>query len=155
MVGTGSSPAKSRDKLLGRGVGETGSGGARVAAFSFQDVARAASWRWLDEELCRRWVLEQIYPDDPCCPVCGVAVREGKALASWWQLRRVRCHSCKHYYRATKGTILQHCNLDLRQVIMLAWAFSWDFNNAGAANLAETDKKTAKLWRLRLAELKK
>jgi len=133
-----------------RGVGEKGRGGARVVAFSIAAVGVAADWRWLDEEVCRLWLLKQFYPAGPSCPVCGVEVRNGKATDSWWHLRRVHCHNCGSFYRATRNTILHRCNLKFRQVVMLAWAFVLGLDNSRAAKLSGINPKTARLWRLRL-----
>ncbi|MCK5680194.1 hypothetical protein KAI46_05215 [bacterium] len=124
-----------------------------VAGFSVAVLGAAAGWRWLDENFCRVWLLEQFYPTGPCCAICREPVRPGRVFRSWWQLKRIRCHACGKFYKASKNTILHNCALDLRQVVMLAWAYSLGLTNVTAAGLAGTDKTTARNWRLRLAAL--
>ncbi len=135
------------------GLSEKGNGGARVAVFSIAAVGAVADWRWLNEDVCRLWLLQQFYPVGPCCPVCRVEVRKGKATTSWWSLRRVHCHNCGSFYRATRNTILHRCNLKLRQVVMLVWALSLGVNDSCAARLSGINQRTARLWRFRLEVL--
>ncbi len=124
--------------------------GRPVAFFSLGDVWEGFNWRWLDLDVCRRWVLERLYPDGPRCPYCGGPVREGAATAAWWRCKRVCCHLCGRWYRATKGTFLHHAIIDIRQVLVLAWAYNLGASAAQAAALAGVDHKTARLWRVRL-----
>lgn len=127
-----------------------GAGGARVAVFSAADLGAVFNWRFLDADFCRVWVLKKLHPQGPGCPFCGAPTREGKAKASWFNFRRVRCHNCKRYYRSTQKTFLQGVVLKPGQIVMLAWAFSAGFRNSEAAKLAEVDKSTAAFWRVRL-----
>ena len=142
------------------GVRCSGNGGVRVApaadidlsqggAVSLADVFAGFDWQWLDAAACRRFVLTRFYPAGPVCPDCGAPPRPGRATDSWWALRRVHCHKCDGWYRATKHTLLQHSNIDIRQVAMLVFSFTHGLNNTIAAALAGVNAKTVHNWLLK------
>ncbi len=134
--------------------GEKGGAGARPIALvcqglSLPELLNGFNFQLLDRAACRGWLLQKLYPAGPVCPDCGAKVNPGRATDSWWALRRVHCQKCGSWYRATKGTVFKKCNLDIRQIVLLLLAFSYNLNNAAAAALAGVDNKTAKMWRLR------
>jgi len=129
-----------------------------VSVFTIADVAGVMSPEFLDEEKCRRWILQKLHPAGPCCPRCGAPIISERVLISWWNLRRVCCKNCGRYFNAAAGTMINSININLRQVFLMAWCFSIGLKATEIADLCQLHADTVKAWRIKfkcLAEVKR
>jgi transposase-like protein len=121
----------------------------KVSVFTIADVAEVMSPDMLDEEKCRRWILQKLHPDGPFCPRCGAPIDGDRVLSSWWSLRRVCCKNCGRYFTAATGTMVNGINISFRQVFLMAWCFYLGLKISQVAELCQLHADTAKLWRIK------
>jgi len=50
------------------------------------------------------WIVGQFLPAGPSCPGCRAPIETGKALASFFQLRRTYCKECDRVFTPTAGS---------------------------------------------------
>ena len=120
-----------------------------VSVFTIADVAEVMSHEFLDEEKCRRWILQKLHPAGPFCPRCGAPIVGERVLNSWWNLRRVCCKNCGRYFTAAAGTMVNGININFRQVFLMAWCFSIGLKVSEIADLCQLHVDTAKVWRIK------
>jgi hypothetical protein len=75
---------------------------------------------FLDEEKCRKWVLETLHPPEegPACPHCGTRINE-TLYQRFYENKRMHCRGCSREFVATTGTKLHRGRLDYREIIFL------------------------------------
>lgn len=114
--------------------------------FDIADVIRDFKKKFLNEETCREWVLKRLHPDGAFCPGCGVAVPE-KSLQRFWMSERLKCCQCEKFFTALTGTFLSGCQLDYREVILLAVLLSPDINDKTIAEILDMSSANVRIWR--------
>jgi transposase-like protein len=110
------------------------------------DVVKDFDATWLDETLCRSWVMLRLHHDGAGCPSCGKGLTEVQRL-SFFEQKRVRCSGCGKYYSATTGTFICRTKLDFRQLVLLYFLVGVGVDDARIASALCVDKTT--VWKYR------
>ena len=87
----------------------------------------------LDTLKVRRFLFGHLHGGRSVCPACGVQIADGRAVASFWQGRRVRCKDCQHYFTAATGTPLRNSKLSDEQIFLLLASSGLSLDNRTAA----------------------
>ena len=87
--------------------------------FRPEDVVVDFDATWLDETLCRSWVLLRLHHRGAVCPKCRCGLSSMQRL-SFHNLKRVNCHTCGKHYNALTGTFLSGLKIDFRQLVFHA-----------------------------------
>ena len=122
--------------------------------FDPHDAAVSFKADFLDEDLCRRWILDTIYHgQDIACPQCSKQLT-AKSLQRFRTAERVRCHACGKFFTALTGTFLQGCHLTFRQIILLAVFLYFGINHAAIADKVGVSEETVRLWQKKFQAIK-
>jgi len=122
--------------------------------FDINDVLYDFRANFLNEIACREWVLKRLHPAGAYCPACGVAVPE-KSLQRFWMSERVKCCHCEKFFTALTGTFLSGCQLDYREVILLAVLLSPDMTDKTIAEILDMSAANVRIWRNKFEALGK
>ena len=114
--------------------------------FDINDVLHDFQANFLNEVVCREWVLKRLHPTGAYCPGCGVAIPE-KSLQRFWMSERVKCCQCNKFFTALTGTFLSGCQLDYREVILLAILLSTDMSDKTIAEILNMSAANVRIWR--------
>ena len=114
--------------------------------FDINDVLHDFQANFLNEVVCREWVLKRLHPVGAYCPGCGVAIPE-KSLQRFWMSERVKCCQCNKFFTALTGTFLSGCQLDYREVILLAILLSPDMSDKNIAEILNMSAANIRIWR--------
>jgi transposase-like protein len=88
--------------------------------FTPMHAGRARLAEFLDEEACRRWVLERLHPHGARCPRCDTLITDITTLKNFWSEGRCNCKRCDRWFTALSGTFLEGANLSIEQIFALA-----------------------------------
>jgi len=110
------------------------------------DVVRDFDTTWLDEALCRSWVMLRIHHAGAGCPECGTGLTESQRL-SFFNQRRVRCSGCGKYFSATTGTFICRTKLDYRQLVLMYFLIGIGVDDEKISTALNVDKTT--VWKYR------
>lgn len=119
---------------------------AHLNFFTKEAVVAAFGPNWLDGEVCRRWVLNQVHQDGAFCPGCGSPV-VGQSAGLFWQGKPISCRTCGKEFTARTGTILAGKNLSYREMVLMAWLMADGKTNAEIAGVIGCNRETVRLWR--------
>jgi transposase-like protein len=122
--------------------------------FDINDVIHDFRVNFLNEIACREWVLKRLHPSGAYCPGCGVAIPE-KSLQRFWMSERVKCCQCDKFFTALTGTFLTGCQLDYREVLLLAVLLSPDMTDKTIAEILEMSAANVSIWRNKFKALGK
>ena len=126
----------------------------RRGFFSIDDVIREFRACFLSESACRDWVMKRIHPTGAYCPGCHVAIPE-KSLQRFWNSQRVKCCQCNKFFDARTGTFLSGCQMDYREVILLAVLLTPDITDKIIADILNISAENVRLWRNKFEALEK
>ncbi|MBI4800326.1 MAG: hypothetical protein HY794_16665 [Desulfarculus sp.] len=124
---------------------------ARPRGLTTSAVAQAFRPELLDAPASRALLVELLHPGEPACPSCKTPVPE-RRRAGFLAWGRVTCPGCGRTYGPTSGTVMAGCNLDPRQVLLIALGLAMGLDNGALAGLAHVSSETARIWRARLAQ---
>lgn len=110
------------------------------------DLAAVFGANFLDETVCREWILRKIHPMRPVCPHCGRRIARWR-LSRFWMNGRMECDDCHRWFNALTGTALSGCRLGFADFVMMAAGFHWGFSNQEIARLIAFDPETVRIWR--------
>ena len=117
------------------------------------DVAGKFSAEFLDEDVCRRWILEKIYDGMAIsCPQCSALLTENR-LRRFWLAERIRCHACGKFFTALTDTFLQGCHLAFREIILLAIFLHFNIHHREIASILRISTETVRLWDIKFSAL--
>jgi len=105
---------------------------------------------FLEEAVCRWWVLRQLHGDRAFCPGCGSAL-DGRQAERFWGGDRARCADCGKKFGATTGSILAGSHFTFAKVFLLAVLLSKGTGHQDAAAVVGCDPETVRLWEKRFA----
>jgi len=114
--------------------------------FAPADVVEALDATWLDETLCRSWVLLRLHHRGAGCPSCGEGITAGQR-ERFFGLKRIRCAACGKYFNALTGTFLSGSRLDMRRLVLLNFLLGLGLSDSKIAAIIGLD--TTNVWRYR------
>lgn len=114
--------------------------------FDITDVVADFQANFMNEISCREWVLRRLHPSGAFCPGCGMTVPE-KSLQRFWMSERIKCCHCEKFFTALTGTFLSGCQLDFREVILLAVLLSPDMTDKTIADILNMSSANVRIWR--------
>ena len=77
--------------------------------------------RFLDEDFCRRWLLDRIFRDGIKCPYCGYPV-EGRQLYYYYRATRQNiCAKCRRKFSTLKGSVFHSTKLSFADLVLVAF----------------------------------
>ena len=121
--------------------------------FTPADVVVDFDATWLDETLCRSWVLLRLHHQGAVCPKCGSGLRKAQRL-SFYNMKRVRCYTCGKFYTAMTGTFLCGTKLDFRQIVLMNYLIGIGLDDADVAKaVGLKDQSTVWKYRKKVSEL--
>lgn len=123
----------------------------RPTVFGPGDVSRGGVAYFLDEELCRSWVLGMLHPNGAQCPGCAVPIASGQSLQSFWNGARVKCCRCGKYFTALTDTFLSGVHLSYAGMIMMAILLDAQADDSQIARILNMSTEGIRGWRLRFA----
>lgn len=103
------------------------------------------------EDACRRALMRARWPDGWLCPCCNHT--RHYELASRIE---VECAACGHQTSPTTGTLLEGTKLSLRKLFLLLYLIVAEKSGANCKQLArqaEVNYNTARLWKLKVADM--
>lgn len=112
----------------------------------FDPLAEVFGANFLDEEVCRQWVLKRLHGDRPRCPECGHMI-ECQRLPRFWANGRMECQSCGRWFDALSGTPLMNCHFRFSEFVLICMGFHWGFSNTEIARYLGLHSETVRLWR--------
>ena len=90
------------------------------SSFQTRDIADAFSAEVLDEDTCRRLILETLHPSGAHCPGCGKPIRDETTLKNFWACDRATCKECGRWFTAVTSTFMQSARLNFKEIVLLA-----------------------------------
>lgn len=114
-----------------------------------QTVAESFSPNMLNDDACRKWVIEMTRGEVPVCPFCGVHLN-GRNIDRLLDGKRVQCHACDRHSSPRTGTILEGSTLSDRQLFFMLTLLHWEIPVYTIAAMTGCDHSTVYNWRSRL-----
>lgn len=114
-----------------------------------EDVAGQGVVSFLDEELCRVWILGQVHERGVDCPGCGGEIVSKASLQSFWAGARVKCGRCGKYFTALTNTFLSGVHLSYSAMVMMAILIAAGADDATIAGLMHLSAEGVRGWRCR------
>lgn len=109
---------------------------------------------FLDEDMCRRWILERLHPSGAHCPDCNQPVKDETTLKNFWNDGRATCKGCGKWFTALTSTFLQSTRLSFKDILLLAFlaGFLDEGINIGViAEKVDVSPETVRQWIGRLS----
>lgn len=108
-------------------------------------AALAFSPAHMDEDYCRKHVIEWLHGGNAACPSCGLQL-EGATLASFRGGKRCHCGRCGRWFNARSGTFLANAELSYSQVFLLAALIPTGLTPAQIADFVCVSADTVRIW---------
>jgi len=122
-------------------------------AFAPGDVGREFAAGFLDEGVCRWWILNKIHGDGHVtCPECHVPLTD-VALRRFWEGNRICCRACGKYFTALTKTFLGGCHMNFREIILLAVFLHFGIPAREIARILKISTETVRLWEIKFNAL--
>ncbi|MFZ4857969.1 MAG: hypothetical protein ACOYL3_16390 [Desulfuromonadaceae bacterium] len=109
----------------------------------------------LDSLKVRRFLFGHLHGGRAACPACGVEIADGRAVASFWEGRRVACKGCRHYFTATTSTPFCKSKLSDEQIFLLLVSIGFDLDNRRAAAVIGVNASSIRENRQKIETLQK
>lgn len=119
----------------------------------FQTVAALRDC--LDTVKVRRFLFGHLHGGRSACPACGVEIADVRAVASFWEGRRVACKCCQHYFTAATGTPFSKSKLSNQQTFLLLVSMALKLDSKTAAAVIGVNVSTARENRQKIEALLK
>lgn len=124
-------------------------------SFTPRDVGREFGAGFLDEGVCRWWILKKIHGDgEITCPKCHAPLFS-VALRRFWEGLRICCRSCGKFFTARTGTFLDGCHMNFREIILLADFLHHDYPAREIARILKISAETVRLWEIKFQALER
>lgn len=112
-------------------------------------VGRDFSAEFLDETVCRDWVLAKLHGrGERYCPGCRSPLT-GIALLRFCQGKRLCCPACRKFFTARTGTFLNGCHFSYREVMLLALFLYVRLPRFWIASILPVTEETVRLWEIK------
>lgn len=117
------------------------------------DVAKAFGAGYLDNDICRYWIVRQLHPEThPTCPSCRIEISD-RALPRFLEGGRIYCNSCGKFFTALTGTVLSGCHLTFSGIFLLALFLGLGLRNDLIAEKLSLSSETVRLWQKKFQTL--
>jgi transposase-like protein len=86
-----------------------------VSSLKADHIFKVFTPAFLDEDYCRKWVIDRLHPDGIFCPECGSPLREQRQDA----IRRggkTACYECGKQFTALTGSVFSGYRSDYRTI---------------------------------------
>jgi hypothetical protein len=121
------------------------------ATFTPDDVLEACGAELLNEDLCRRWLIKKLHPENIRCAFCAApvldhqdrALREGKAVI---------CRSCMKRITAFQGTFLKGMHWSSSELISLLLFIAAGWSTKRIVDKLGRNDDTIRDWRNRFTK---
>lgn len=120
----------------------------RLKIFTTGDALRGFGIEFLDEDVCRYWILKEIHNAEIKCPGCKTILKYFHPHP-FWQGKRVRCSKCGKFFTALTGTFISGSHMDFREIMLLAVFLEAGLSNKQIADILKCTDETVRLWRLK------
>ena len=107
----------------------------------------------LPEDQCRRFVLQQIYPNGPVCPRCGQKLNIERH-DRFYKNKRCRCGACERMFNATSETFFHSIKVKFSEYLLIKLLLELNLRPADVARRLPISKSTAGYWYHKLKDLK-
>ena len=129
-------------------------GGLGANIFLPKDVAKDFAAAFLDEDVCRHWIIKHLHPESaPTCPNCHTDISD-RVLPRYWEGGRICCNTCGKFFTALTGTFLNGCHLNFSGVFLLALFLGINVPLGIVATKLDISEETARLWRNKFRSMK-
>jgi len=110
------------------------------------DVAREFGPAFLDEDLCRYWIIKHLHPEaPPACPSCQANISD-RSLPKFWEGDRIYCNACGKFFTALTGTFLSGCHLNFSGMFLLAAFLGLGIRSDLIADKLSLSVESVRLW---------
>jgi len=113
-------------------------------------VLKSFDATFLDEGMCRFWILHGLHGDNAYCPGCGAIILDAKRLQHFWSGERLTCQDrprCKKHFTALTETFFAHCHMPFREMFLMMFFLGAGFKNQFIAEKLDISPETVRLWR--------
>lgn len=101
---------------------------------------------FLDERVCRQWILRKLHGDRPSCPSCGFRIEPGR-LERFFNCGRIECPDCGRSFNCLSGTPLANCPLKFADMVMMFVGFQWGLSNVEISSIVGIHRTAVMKWR--------
>ena len=115
-----------------------------------KDSIKAFYEKVVNEDTCRRWLLELLRPDGTTCPKCKNKIADETTVKNFWSGRRCTCKHCGKKFYATHGSILAHSSFSMRQIAFMIILIALDISNKQIADIIGIHPDSVRLWRMNI-----
>lgn len=124
-------------------------------AFIPADIGRDFNADYLDETICRDWILAAIHGRGmQRCPKCHEPMT-GISSQRFWEGKRICCRACGKYFTALTGTFLSGCHLTFSGVILFAVFLYYRIPVREIARVLRISLETVRLWEIKFQALER
>ena len=120
-----------------------------------ETIAGAFRQEFMDEEKCRRFILELLYPNGPQCPFCGNRKIITRDKNRFWLNRRCSCAECGRRFNATSKTILNSMNFSFSELMLVIALIDIGLGNPQIARIVGRRRDAVRHWRYKFEALSK
>ena len=115
--------------------------------FTSSEAWQGFTLDFLDDDICRHWILTHLHRTGAACPHCRQKVQGEKNLNRFWLNMRIRCTQCSRYYRASSKTFLERAEKDYRWLFFIAAMIGAGVSDRQIAERLDADPQTVKKYR--------
>jgi len=107
----------------------------------------------LNEDECRRAIIDFLHPGGPACPRCGAKLSEGRYERFY--LNRVSyCSSCKRKFFATSRTFASSAKIKFKEIVFLFLLIDLGIRYSEILRHLPRCKDTLNRWKKKYNEIK-
>lgn len=110
---------------------------------------------FLDEIMCRQWILERLHPGGAICPGCSIKIEGEKQLQRFWSGERLKCRVCGKFFTAITGTLFAGCHLTFPEMFLMMLLLGTCFKDKFIAEKLKVSQESIRLWRSKFKHLSK
>ncbi len=104
----------------------------------------------LDEDRCRKFILDALHPDGIFCPQCRMRLQDERTVKNFYTGKRCLCKECGKKFFPTHGTVLHKSSLSMSQAFALAVFIALGASNKQIAGIVGIHPDSVRIWKMRL-----
>lgn len=108
------------------------------------DLSQEFNETFLNNDACRWWLIDAIYPGGVFCPKCGAEL-VGKRLNSFYSGKRARCPACCYQWSTWKNTPLHNTHFSPGKIILIGFLASLGIPTSYIARRVRCSSASVKL----------